>query len=148
MTANGARITHRLTLVVTAYRAPGGDGQRALAVVVTWTKLSDDFGDECAALSDAAFRTHVEGLLWVMRRETGGALTPRDVRRFAETTNPLDAIAELVGADLWRETTTGWHIVHGMNHQPTPEEVQARKAQAAARSKAYRARRGTKVDHA
>ena len=30
---------------------------------VTWTKLGDEFGDECWTLSDKAFRLHTEGLL-------------------------------------------------------------------------------------
>ncbi|MBD3946473.1 hypothetical protein [Nocardioides ganghwensis] len=108
---------------------------------MTWAKLSDDFGDACADLSDAAFRTHVEGLLWAMRRETGGDLSPRDIRRFVETADPASAIAELVAAGFWQETQTGWRITHAMGDQPTPDEIRARKAQAAARSKAYRARR-------
>jgi len=33
---------------------------------MTWTKLSDDFPEDCArvGLSDAAVRTHLEGLVW------------------------------------------------------------------------------------
>ena len=50
-----------------------------------WLKLSDDFGDDCARLklSDAAFRTLVESLLWAMRRENGGSIDNIDIRRFA-----------------------------------------------------------------
>ncbi len=62
---------------------------------MTWAKLSDSFGDEVAGLSDAAFRTHVEALLWTMRRETDGHLAERDVRRFAETADPAAAVQEL-----------------------------------------------------
>ncbi len=29
---------------------------------MTWTKLSDDFSDDCWTLSDQAFRLHTEGL--------------------------------------------------------------------------------------
>ncbi|MGC7224587.1 hypothetical protein RBA13_22790, partial [Mycobacteroides abscessus subsp. massiliense] len=35
---------------------------------MTWTKLSDDYGDDCWRLSDAAFRTHTEGLCWSNRK--------------------------------------------------------------------------------
>jgi hypothetical protein len=32
---------------------------------MTWTKLSDDFSDDCWELSDAAVRLHMEGLVWL-----------------------------------------------------------------------------------
>ena len=44
---------------------------------MTWTKLSDDFGDDCWELSDAAYRLHVEGLLWSNRNSSiCGSLNP------------------------------------------------------------------------
>jgi len=69
---------------------------------VTWLKLSDDFHDQCAALSDAAYRTHVEALGWVMRRETGGSLSRRDVLRCIETEDPDAAIEELLAGGFWK----------------------------------------------
>ncbi len=44
-----------------------------------WLKLSDDFGVDCArvGLSDAAFRTHTEALLWIMSRENGPMIDSR-----------------------------------------------------------------------
>lgn len=35
---------------------------------MTWTKVSDDFTDECWTLSDEAFRLHIEGLTWSNRK--------------------------------------------------------------------------------
>jgi hypothetical protein len=35
---------------------------------MTWTKLSDDFSDDCWQLSDAAYRLHVDGLNWSNRK--------------------------------------------------------------------------------
>lgn len=68
---------------------------------MTWTKLSDDFGDSCAGLSDAAFRSHVEALIWTMRREGGGYIASRDVKRFAESPHAEMAVAELVACGWW-----------------------------------------------
>jgi hypothetical protein len=36
-----------------------------------WTKLGDEFGDATWNLSDAAFRTHVEALMWVQQARAG-----------------------------------------------------------------------------
>lgn len=95
--------------------------------VVTWTKLSDDFGDQCAELSDHAFRTHVEGLLWAMRRESGGALTARDVRRFAESPAVTEAVAELIERGFWDECDDGYRVRHHMGEQIEPEVIAARR---------------------
>ena len=112
---------------------------------MTWLKTSDDFGDQCAGLSDAAFRTHVEGLLWVMRRETGGQLDRRDVRRFAETANPDKAVQELVDHGFWTATGSGYQIQHHMEHQPDPETLAARRANDAERQ-ARRRRKAAGLD--
>lgn len=100
---------------------------------MTWAKLSDSFGDEVAALSDAAFRTHVEGLLWTMRRETDGHLAERDVRRFAETADPAGAVQELIEHGLWRSEQGGYVVLHHMEHQPERRVIEARRAAAADR---------------
>jgi hypothetical protein len=58
--------------------SPGGvikDGEGGDAM--TWTKLPDDFPDDCARaqLTDTDFRVHVEGTIWCMRRETAASST-------------------------------------------------------------------------
>jgi hypothetical protein len=107
---------------------------------MTWTKLSDDFGDDCARveLSDAAFRTHVEGLLWTMRRGTGGRLARRDVDRLAETDAPISAVKELVDVGFWRETENGFDVVHAIGDQVEPHVVEHRRRLAAERKKRQR----------
>jgi hypothetical protein len=112
---------------------------------LTWTKLSDDFGDQCADLSDAAFRTHVEGLLWVMRRETGGRLTHRDLRRFAESEDAVGAAAELVALGWWTTHAHGFTVVHHIEHQPEPDVLLARREADAARQRRRR-RKAAKLD--
>jgi hypothetical protein len=108
-----------------------------------WLKLSDDFFDDCAraALSDAAVRTHLEGLAWVMRRETGGHLDRLDLRRLAETADPDAAVRELLAAGFWRPNTDrSWTVVHGMEHQPEPDLIAKRREKAADRMRRVRRR--------
>ena len=50
---------------------------------MTWTKLGDEFGDECWTLTDQAFRLHTEGLCWSNRMTTDGQLAKEDMRRWA-----------------------------------------------------------------
>jgi len=106
---------------------------------MTWTKLGDDFGDDCARvkLSDAAFRTHVEGLLWTMRRETDGFLDYRDVRRFAETTDPDAAVTELIAAEFWTVTDGGYQVIRHMTDQPSAELIAKRREAAAERKERH-----------
>jgi hypothetical protein len=107
---------------------------------MTWTKLSDDFADDCAraGLSDAAFRTHVEGLTWSMRRETGGYLDRVDVRKALETKNVAAAIAELLAVGFWQQTEHGYVVRHHMEHQPEPEIIAKRRELAAERNRKLR----------
>jgi hypothetical protein len=125
---------------------------------VTWVKLSDDFGERAArsGLSDAAFRTHIEALLWTMRRETGGWIHDRDIRRFAETANPAEAVRQLVGLGWWHHPAgDGRHpsgdpdrepgadpslfrIIANMDDQPEPDVIEARRRKTAERVKRHR----------
>jgi hypothetical protein len=116
-----------------------------MADPMTWLKLPDDFADDLADLSDTAFRVHVEGLLWAMRRLNGGALTDRDVRRGVEAKGDVPAaLRELAVARTWAETLDGWQIVHCMDQQRTPDQVQADRQAAADRQ----ARRRGDTGHA
>lgn len=115
---------------------------------MTWAKLSDDYPDQTARLSDAAFRTHTEGLCWTMRRETGGHIMRRDLLRFAETDLPNEAVAELVSLGYWVEQSDGWRIVHHMEHQPEPDVIRKRRENDAERQRrARRKKAGLSSDH-
>ena len=107
---------------------------------MTWTKLSDDYADDCArvTLSDAAFRTHTEGLIWTMRRETGGYIEAREVKRFAESPHAEMAVAELVALGWWVIDGQGYRIEHHMEHQPEPDVIEARRKLSAERQKRHR----------
>lgn len=112
---------------------------------MTWTKLSDDFPVECRDLSDAAFRTHVEALIWTMLREGNDVVSARDIRRFAESPDSAEAVNELVRGGFWEQLDDGFRVMHHREHQPTPEEIAARRAKDAKRQE--RRRRHLSGDH-
>lgn len=112
---------------------------------MTWLKLGEEFTRETRTLSDAAFRTHVEGLAWVLDRETGGELDERDVRRFAETPDFAAAVDELVEVGYWRRTRTGYVIAHHMDEQPSPQYLRDKRRNNATRQARYREREALKA---
>jgi hypothetical protein len=89
---------------------------------MTWTKLSDDFSDDCWELSDAAVRLHVEGLNWTMRKLTGGMLLENEMSRWAK--RPAVA-TELTDRGYWRDEGDRYFTVHHMGYQREPEKVLA-----------------------
>lgn len=108
---------------------------------MTWTKLSDDFADDCerVGLSPRAAWAHVQGLLWTMRRETGGVLDDIDVRR---AIREPDAIAELVAVGFWETRPTGGYVIrHHMEHQPEPDVLAKRREITAERVRKHRRQR-------
>jgi hypothetical protein len=90
---------------------------------VTWTKLSDDFGDDCWTLSDAAWRLHGEGLVWSNRKLLDGRLDKDDMRRWAKRPEAVD---ELLAAGWWTDDGDAYVIVHHAGYQRRREEVLAR----------------------
>jgi hypothetical protein len=116
--------------------------------VVTWLKLSDDFPDDLYRdeLSDAAFRTHVEGLAWSCRHLLDGRLPARSLVRFAFTDDPKAAAAELVAAGYWEATGDGWQIVHHLEHQADRDTVLRRRQLTADRVARHRAAKLRKAD--
>ncbi len=103
-----------------------------------WLKLSDDFGVECDGLSDSAFRTHVEGLLWTMHCLTDGHIPAANVRRFAASPGFEAAIEELVALGWWSIVSDGFMIRHAMGDQVESEVVHKRRENDAARQRKSR----------
>jgi hypothetical protein len=87
---------------------------------MTWTKLSDDFSDDCWELSDAAVRLHTEGLVWSNRKLLDLRLTKEDMVRWAK--RPA-AAEELVNAGWWRDNGDHYLIVHHGAYQRTRDDV-------------------------
>jgi hypothetical protein len=89
-------------------------------VRVTWTKLSDDFSDDCWRLSDAAFRLHVEGLVWANRKLVDLRLAKDDMVRWAKRPGAVD---ELLAAGWWRDSGDHYEIVHHGVYQRSREAI-------------------------
>lgn len=85
---------------------------------MTWTKLSDDFSDDCWELSDAAVRLHMEGLVWSNRKLLDCRLVKDDMVRWAKRPG---AAEELVNAGWWRDEGDCYLIVHHARYQRTRE---------------------------
>jgi hypothetical protein len=78
---------------------------------VTWSKFGDEFPAAARDLSDAAFRTHVEAVCWSNGRLLDLMIAKHEVRRFAETSDPVTAVEELVAAGWWQDCgDAGWYI--------------------------------------
>lgn len=107
---------------------------------MTWTKIAENFPEDCARvhLSDAAVRTHLEGLVWAMRRENDGRLLSRDLARLADTPDPTAAADELVAVGFWTQLPDGWQIEHQMEHQPESDVIAARRELNAERQRKHR----------
>jgi hypothetical protein len=115
---------------------------------VTWVLLSDDFPGDLYhdELSDAAVRTHVEGLCWSADHLLDGRLRKRDLVRFAFTRDPKAAAAELVDRGYWRDEGDAWRIVHHLEHQPPRDVVERRRQLNAERQARHRERKLTEAE--
>ena len=108
---------------------------------MTWTKLSDDFSDDCWTLSDAAFRLHTEALVWSNRKLLDLYIPKDDLRRFAKRP---EAAPELVAVGWWTDDGEHYVIRHHGGYQPTREAVLTRQAKNAENGrKGGRPRKGT-----
>ncbi|MHA7283512.1 hypothetical protein [Arthrobacter sp. TMS2-4] len=87
---------------------------------MTWTKLSDDFTDDCWSLSDAAYRLHSEGLVWSNRKLLDLLIPKEDVPRFAK--HP-EAVTELLDQRFWKDVGDRYLIRHHAQYQRTREAV-------------------------
>lgn len=117
---------------------------------MTWVKLDDSFTDDAdeVRLSHPAFRLHVEGLVWVMRRETGGLIRGHELRRAVTLTEAEMSLAlpELMDVGWWKPHEDGWLLVHNLDQQRTPEQI-ACDRKAAAKRKADQRRKAKEQQH-
>lgn len=102
--------------------------------VTLFAKLSLDYADhpKIQALSDAAFRAHVEMILYARRYLTDGRIPNRIANRFGS-----DAVTELMSNDearpsLWRDEANDYWLYGFADIQETKYEVEARRLVAAA----------------
>jgi len=79
------------------------------------TRLSAGFVDDLRDLSDAAFRLHVEALVWSNRHGLDLRIPKGDLDR---TRKASAAARELIDAGLWFEIDDFFFIVHSAFLQP------------------------------
>lgn len=89
---------------------------------MTWTKLSDDYADECWTLSDAAFRLHTEALVWSARKLLDCRIPVTDLPRFSRCP---DAADELLGCGWWSlDMEAGvYELIYHARYQLTREQA-------------------------
>lgn len=87
---------------------------------MTWTKLSDDYSDDCWTLSDAAFRLHTEALIWSNRKLLDCVIPKGDLVRFSQRP---DAAEELVAVGWWTEEPKHFVVHHHSRYQRGREDV-------------------------
>lgn len=83
---------------------------------MTWTKIGDEFGDQCWKLSDAAFRLHTEALVWSNRKHLDGRLDKDEMRLWAKRPEAADT---LVGLGWWEDHGDHYQIVSHLGWQRT-----------------------------
>lgn len=113
-----------------------------------WLKLGDEFPVQSRSLSNGAFRTHVEGLSWVMLKETGGVVDKVAIKRFAESPTYETDIGELLAAGFWSDEGDHYRIRRHMEWQIEPEVLEQRRSDTAARQRRYREKALEKSRHA
>jgi hypothetical protein len=86
---------------------------------MTWTKIGDEFADHCWRLSDAAFRLHVEGLVWSNRKHLDGRLSKGEPWSW---TRCPEAVTELVTKNWWEDCGDDYLILNHMGWQRTAEQ--------------------------
>ena len=75
-----------------------------------WTKLGDEFGDAAWDLSDAAWRTHIEALMWSNRLGLDLMIPKRHFRKFTFSPTAEEAGQELCEAGWWKDAGDFWDI--------------------------------------
>lgn len=99
---------------------------------MTWTKLSDDFSDECWTLSDGAYRLLVEMLNYSNRKLLDCRIPKGDLRRFAK--HP-EAVDELAAGGWVKDGGAAWLVAFQSLYQPLRVDVVARRARSAENGK-------------
>ena len=114
---------------------------------MTYTFLGDEFADDARDLSDTAFRLHVEGLVWSVKRMSDCAIDERDLPRLTDITGPKlwAVIGELIEAGFWERDQKVLRIIHGSHWQLTKRQVLKKKRDQ--RERTNRSRRHHEGDH-
>jgi hypothetical protein len=91
---------------------------------MTWTKLSDDFSDDCDELTSDAFRLHVEGLIRSNRKLLDLRLGKSKIAKWVWNYEAaLTAVKELLEIGWWTDEGDHYLIRHHGVYQRTREQV-------------------------
>lgn len=95
---------------------------------MTWTWISDDFTrrPNVLALSDAAFRAHIEAMVWANGQLQNGQIPRAAIRRIVSAEDITAVTTELVGAGLWEPLEDGYAL--DWTDQESAERVNERRA--------------------
>ena len=107
--------------------------------------LGAEMAYQGAELSDAAWRTHCEALIWSRQRTLDGSIPKRDLPRFAYSANAGEAVVELIEREWWEDRGEYWVLIFGMEWQVTKKQLEARRA--ADRKRQNRRRAHADGDH-
>ena len=86
---------------------------------MTWTKLGDEYTEDCFRLSTDAFRLHTEGLVYSTGKNLDGRLDKARMLRWAYN---IEAATELVDCGFWTDEGDHYLIRAHMGWQPTAEQ--------------------------
>lgn len=114
---------------------------------MTWLKIDDRMPEhrKVRRLSHAAFRLHVTLMCLCARDATDGAVTRDDVDDVLDTRPFRDEdgdalVDELVERGLLDVDGDGWHVHDYLDHNPSREDVEARRQREREKKRAQRAR--------
>jgi hypothetical protein len=104
-----------------------------------WVKLGDEYPDEAWNLTDAAWRTHTEALLWSSKLGLNLVVPKRHLPRFAFSEHAAEATAELCATGWWKDAGDFWDIGQRFPEwQLEREVVEHRRASNALRQRRHR----------
>jgi hypothetical protein len=103
---------------------------------MTWIRLDDQFIDhpKILAISDEAFRAYVSGLCYASRYLTDGLLPNAALSKICSKR----ARKVLTEAQLWHDHEEGIMINDFLEYNPSKEDTERKRAQAAERMKRLR----------
>lgn len=82
---------------------------------MTWAKFGDEYCGQLARadVSDAAFRTHTEGIAWLYRVEATDLRIPKRLLRHIAVSEQYEtAVKELEAVRFWKDRGDAWEVVH------------------------------------
>lgn len=91
-----------------------------------WVRFDDQFPihRKVKALSDSAFRLHVEAIFWCARNLTDGFVPAEDVSDVTTVRRPHKFIDLLVTRGSWLRVDGGWQIHDYLDYQPAKAKVE------------------------